>query len=318
MSFKILLTGASGMLGRAIMRECESHPDIAIVAVTRKTTPSSRADRLVWKQLDLADVDATNRLLDETKPEFIVHAAATGMQSPRPSWPELVRANVDLVVSLFDVVCRSSAAHFVHISSGLIYRDCHEAARECDPIGNAHPYGASKAAADLLVHAMGVERRHPLTIIRPFAFTGLGDSGSRLFPSLIAAAAEGRPFAMTSGAQVRDHSAVGDIARGVVLATRRKQSGNAGPEIFNLGSGDETPLGELVRSVVADLGLDVPITFSAREPTPGEPPFSVSDNSRAKAELGWAPAIRLSYAAWQLARVSFPQLKVREPQQKRT
>ena len=136
----------------------------------------------------------------------------------------------------------------------------------------------------------------------------------RLFPGLLSAAAAGRPFPMTSGRQVRDFCAVEDIARAVVLCLERQP-----PELiekFNLGSGLERTVHELVSTVCSDLNLDVEIQFGALPHPPHEPMHLVANISRAKRELNWSPSTQLSYAIWELAKQVAPQLHVREPERR--
>jgi nucleoside-diphosphate-sugar epimerase len=153
----------------------------------------------------------------------------------------------------------------------------------------------------------------PLTILRPFSFTGEGDFGSRLFPSLLHSAAERIPFPMSTGDQVRDHASVNDIARGVIATALQSGREPHAHSIFNLGSGDTRNLRTLVSSVTDELGLEVDIQFGARPPSPQEPMFMVADITRAQDELQWKPRETVAQAVWQLARSSLPTLKVKEP-----
>ncbi len=88
--------------------------------------------------------------------------------------------NVESTMRLFQMNCRfDHHSHFIYISTGLVYRDQQRPLTEDDPIGTRHPYGASKAAADLMLQAASIEFDRRLTILRPFAFTGVHDCGNR-------------------------------------------------------------------------------------------------------------------------------------------
>ena len=185
---------------------------------------------------------------------------------------------------------------------------------ETDPLDALHPYGASKAAAEMLIRSAGNEFGVPLTIIRPFSFTGVGDNRTRLFPSLLRAAAAGVPMNLTSGRQVRDHCSARDIARGIITTlSQPPPPGKA--EIYNLGSGNTTRLRDLLEGLVAELGLRVTLNFGVRPHHPVEPMFLVADTTRARRDLGWKPAHNLAHAVWQLSRASFPELKLSEPRE---
>ena len=64
---KILLTGATGLLGRAIFRELKSHEVLGLS--WSRSAPGLR-------RCDLTDAAALNSVLEEFRPDFIIHAAA--------------------------------------------------------------------------------------------------------------------------------------------------------------------------------------------------------------------------------------------------
>lgn len=313
---KVLLTGASGTLGFNVMRLLAQETSNDLVAPIREMRPFLRSfeRRVQFVQLDLAHMGEASRSIELLKPDVIVHCAASGVRPPKKSWFEIISFNVETTLRLFEMYCASSARHFIYISTGLVYKEQRRPLVESDPIENLNPYGASKAAADLLLQAAAVEFNRSVTIVRPFAFTGLEDAPMRLFPGLLHAAAAGRPFPMTSGRQVRDFCAVEDIARAVVLCLERQPAELI--EKFNLGSGLERTVLELVSTVCSDLDLDLEVQFGALPYPTHEPMHLVADISRAKRELNWSPSTQLSYAVWELARQVAPQLNLREPERR--
>ncbi|MEN9362016.1 MAG: hypothetical protein RL095_3551 [Verrucomicrobiota bacterium] len=64
---KILLTGATGLLGRAVFRELKSHEVLGLS--WSRTAPGLR-------RCDLTDAAALNSVLEEFRPDFIIHSAA--------------------------------------------------------------------------------------------------------------------------------------------------------------------------------------------------------------------------------------------------
>lgn len=310
-----MLTGATGGLGRAILSGLAARQDCVVLALVRDVSRVSPAfPNLQIERVDFADAKRIELLAQAFRPTAFIHSAATGMQLPRPTWAELLESNVTLSVRLCELVAKISGCRFVFISSGLAYRDQGRPLHEDDPLETRHPYAASKAAADLLVRAVASGHAMPLTIIRPFSFSGMGDLGTRLFPSLLQAAAEGRPADLSSGEQVRDHCAVSDIARGVVLATTQATTFASNLDVFNLGSGRTESLRCLIERVVDELGLAVKLNFGARPANPFEPQFLVADTARARMQLNWQPQVNFAHAIWELAQASFPALKLREPQ----
>ena len=117
---------------------------------------------------------------------------------------------------------------------------------------------------------------------------------------------------LSPGQQCRDHCAVDDVASAVVQASIDEQRSPL--RTFNLGSGCAIPLRTLVEDVVEQLGIDVNLQFGARPYAHFEPMHLVADIAHVRKALGWEPRMSLAYAVWQLAKSSFPELKVREPE----
>ncbi len=313
---RVVLTGGSGTLGGAFLRAVEQHPGVSVLALLRPESPANieRPGVHVARPESL-DRQGLHAVIRDFEPDSIVHCAATGMEFPSTAWFDLIRLNVDLTVNLCECAAAIPGCHFVHVSTGLAYRPQGRPLTEDDPLGTGHPYGASKAAADLLVRSAAAEFAVPLTLLRPFSFTGPGDDRTRLFPTLLRAAATGTPLSLSPGAQVRDHCSSRDIAAAVLASLLHPPSAGDDPHVYNLGSARTESLRELLTGIVAELDMDVDLQFGARPYPRFEPMHLVADTQRARSELGWAPRHNLAHAVWELARASFPSIAVREPRE---
>jgi nucleoside-diphosphate-sugar epimerase len=288
---RVLLTGATGTLGRNLVRRLEREPDIQLFLPGR------------------ADLARPESCVAEARPELVIHAAASGLRQPRPPFSEIAQFNVSMTLRLFEAAPQT---RFILIGSGLAYKPQGRPLREDDPLESLHPYGATRAAADLLLRAAAISTGRPLIVLRPFSFTGLDDGGGRLFPALLEAALRREAFPLTAGQQVRDFCAVQDVAEAAVLAVRRESK--CPPEVFNIGSGVSATIRETVETVCQALGLAVDLHFGAQPYYPQEPMHLVADTTSARRTLGWQARTTLAYAVWQLARAQFPALEVRCPQ----
>lgn len=312
---RVLVTGATGTLGYNIVRHLgAAHPKTRLLVLMRTLDESlfSNLPNLSLLHADMAEFEVIAGAVRKFQPNAIIHCAASGVRPSGIDWFEQIQLNVSATLALFQAACGVADCHFIHVSTGLVYAGRQWPCREHDPIDTLHPYGASKAAADCLLRAGAEMLKRHLTVVRPFSFTGLHDGGDRLFPSLLRAAAERRPLAMSAGTQVRDFCAVQDVAEAIVLLL---ETGTMpGRDVFNIGSGRSVPLGKLVAEVCAELDLHVEIRAGALPFHPLEPMHLVADTRLIEA-LGWRPRTSLAYAVWQLARASFPELRVRKPEQ---
>jgi nucleoside-diphosphate-sugar epimerase len=311
---RVLVTGASGTLGYNLVRHLgAAHPETRIHLLLRTLDESLFGDlpNVELERVDMADFPRLTESVLAFQPNAILHCAASGVRPSTIGWFEQIQLNVAATIKLFEASCELADCHFIHVSTGLVYSDQRRPCREHDPIDTLHPYGASKAAADCLLRAGAERLKRHLTVVRPFSFTGLHDGGDRLFPSLLRAAAEGRPFPMSAGTQLRDFCAVDDLVRGIALLL--EQGTLPGRDVFNLGSGRSLSLTELVSSVCRQLGLEVELQLGALPFHPQEPMHLVADIRLAES-FGWKPRTNLAYAVWQLARSLYPELTVKEPE----
>ena len=300
------------MLGQALIKQLAGRNDVAILALYRSDPAKSEIANIQVATVDLASPNDLTPLLQAFGPTVFIHTAATGMQWPRPNTEELTDINTSMPVRLAEVMARIGHCSFVHLSSGLAYKDQGRPLREADPLKTEHPYGASKAEAEKQLHTTARQRGLRLTLVRPFSFTGEGDFGTRLFPSLLRSASEQTRFEMSAGDQVRDHSSVDDIAAGVIAAALA-QAETQTAQAYNLGAGDTRTLRELVTSVIDQLGLNVDLEFGARPHAMGEPMFMVPDMTHTRETLGWQARENVAHAVWRLAQRSFPSLVTKEP-----
>ncbi len=318
---RVIVTGVSGTLGHHILMQLAGRKDLSVLALHRSQSHlSERFPGVRYEAVDFFDKGELARIFTRFDPTTVIHCAATGMVFPKLDWFELIRFNVSVSLDLIELASKlpspSGACHFIYVSTGLAYRDKPKPSQmvESDPLDTAHPYGASKAAADLLLRSAAVEFGVPLTVFRPFSFTGIGDTRTRLFPSLLRAAATGETLDLSPGNQVRDHCPARDIVTGMLAALERIPPVRE-PAIYNLGSGEAIPLRPLIEGIVEELGLPVRLHFGARPYGNFEPMNLVADIGKARECLGWRPEHRLAHAVWELAETSFPTLRLKQPRE---
>jgi UDP-glucose 4-epimerase len=94
------------------------------------------------------------------------------------------------------------------------------------------------------------------------------------------------------GEQTRDYVYVGDVVAANMLVTDHDFNGAAGLDerAFNVGTGRETSVNELARTLMASVGREVEINHA--EARAGELRHSCLDATRLRA-LGWAPRTTL-------------------------
>lgn len=142
MSELLLITGASGYLGRELARQ-------AVASGRRVVGTYHRApaaiDGVEWHPLDVRSRPAVHRLVAELTPAAIVHAAVAE--------PNDWATNAD-GAAYVALAAHDAGARLIHLSSDAIFggaQDAYDERARPDPIS---PYGAAKAAAETAVGAI--------------------------------------------------------------------------------------------------------------------------------------------------------------------
>lgn len=142
----ILLTGASGQLGRELRAFLQ--PLGRVVGVDREVLPGQIETRIQ----DLGDRDGVASLLAELKPGLIVNAAAyTAVDAAEDDRDTAFALNAGLPEQLADWAA-GHGAWLVHYSTDYVFSgDASRPYRESDPVGPLNVYGESKQAGESAV-----------------------------------------------------------------------------------------------------------------------------------------------------------------------
>lgn len=318
---RVCITGGSGTLGYYLQRLLARQNDLEVVSLLRRdSSPVPDYPNITTVRIDFDDQPLLQQRMRDFQPHAIIHAAASGMkESERARWLHMTAFNLQSTLGLLAVAAELPSCHYIYISTGLAYLPQPRPLVETDALGSTHPYGACKAAIDLLVRSGAESLGVPLTVFRPFSFTGINDHASRLFPTILSAAASGTPAALTDGTQVRDFSSAEDVAEAILLALRHRSGerppAGEGVRVYNLGSGTCLPLRQLIEKVVHDLDLRVELRFTDDPAGHTTPVMRTASTQAALNDLGWKARTNLSYAVWELARSTHPTLPIRQPGQ---
>ncbi|MFI5782645.1 NAD-dependent epimerase/dehydratase family protein [Nocardia sp. NPDC051570] len=282
---RVLVTGAGGYLGRAVVEALRAagHDPIAMVHSSQLAIPGASETRTA----DLLDQTALRQTVADV--EAVCHLA--GLTRARESIQEPLkyfRVNTSGTIALLEAMAASGVARLVFASTGAIYGTPERQPMTEDlPAAPPHPYASSKYAAELAIEAQAQTGEIAGTVVRLLNVAGGADPDpTRLVPRAITAALRNEALEVNGdGSAVRDYLHIADTADAFVAClehlppvgrTRR----------YNIGSGHGTSILEVVAAVENVTGKHVPIT---RNPPAAEPSTLVSDPSRAIAEISWAP-----------------------------
>jgi UDP-glucose 4-epimerase len=281
---RVLLTGASGFLGRRVA-ELLIGAGHDVISIGRSTPDASRASRARHVAADLIDaIQVQNAARTVGEVDSIIHLA--GLVPRNPGEDEATAAfaaNVMGSIHLFSAFGRQGQAN-VFASTAEVYGlpDGHHAIHEDTEPRPLSWYGASKVAAEVYCRTLERHEQMRIAILRFTVLYGTGDLIQRAIPNFIGSAVRHEPIRIFGGEELRDYLHVDDAARAVMLAWQAGLTGT-----FNVGSG----IGVSVRDA-ADAVLRLAGGGSGLEQHPRQKPAAdiVLDVARFREATGFSPA----------------------------
>lgn len=310
---KVLVTGASGMLGTAVADTLAARGD-TVTVLQRRASGTAHAEVLA----DIGDAPAVGAAA--AGHDAVVHLAAkVGITGSRA---EFDRVNVTGTRTVLAACRAAGVRRLVHVSSPSVAHAgaalVGAGAGAADPARARGHYARSKAVAELVAlgGADGPRGRPAVVAVRPHLVWGPGDT--QLVGRIVARARAGRLFGVGSGAALIDTTYLTNAADALVAALDRCESLDGRALVVT--NGEPRPVAELLAAICAAAGAPPPRralpaavaraggavaeALWAAAPLPGEPPMTRFlagqlctahwfDQRDTRAALGWTPRVGL-------------------------
>lgn len=232
---KILLTGYSGFTGKYVQAEAKRQ-GVELFCLSEDGSPSSKA-------IDLLNYPMLLEKVKEINPDAVVHLAALSHVQHTPA-SDFYAINIGGTRNLLQAILSNETRlrNCVFASSANIYgnsslSDITEGSQIC-PVND---YGLSKKCMEEMLALWRF--RLPITIARPFNYTGVGQSENFLVPKIVKAFKEKRQQLELGNIDIsRDFSDVRFIADAYLSLAQQ----TADFQILNLCSGHATSIKEIL------------------------------------------------------------------------
>lgn len=164
---KLVVVGASGNIGTALLRRCATRPDVRVVGISRRRPPPEAPYGVAdWITLDIAGHTAAHKLTEVFADADAVVDLAWGFQPSRDE-AYLEAVGVGGLRAVLSAAVGAGVPHVVHMSSVGAYAPGSYGVPvdETWPATgiSSSPYSRHKAAAERLLDTF--ERDHPLTVV---------------------------------------------------------------------------------------------------------------------------------------------------------
>jgi dolichol-phosphate mannosyltransferase len=301
---KVLITGGSGFIGANLARR--------LLADGHEINLLMRAGFSDWRireirtqvaihTLDTGCGEAVGATLRRIKPDWVFHLAAHGAYSFQDDVGEMVRTNYVCTTILVQACLKTGVGVMVHAGSSSEYGDKDHAPAEQEGGDPNSYYAVTKAAATQFCRFAARKHRMPIPTLRLYSVYGPYEDPRRFIPTLLVHAMDHRWPPLVGPETVRDFVFVEDV-NDALIALALTPPADYG-EIYNLGTGIQTTIGEAVKITAGLFDIKEEPVWNSMPPRSWDTRVWVSNPAKIKAGLGWSPKTGLrqglqSVAGW--------------------
>jgi dTDP-glucose 4,6-dehydratase len=297
MADKVLVTGASGFIGSHVVealidqglnvRGLLHYRGEQSMGFVKHLEQNSQFETISG---DIRDEDSMLQAVEGC--DSVIHLAALISVHYSFSCPEsYIDTNVRGTLNILKAAQKNELKKIVLTSTSEVYGSAQKIPiTEEHPLCAQSPYAASKTAADQLALSFHKGFDLPIVIVRPFNTFGPRQSPRAVIANVIMQCLKSsEPLKLGNVTTTRDFTFVRDTAQGFLAALRSSE--NAYGEVFNLGTGFEISINDLIQEIAKLTGREALFEEDDARIRPGTSEVTrlCSSHEKAKTLLGWEP-----------------------------
>jgi dTDP-glucose 4,6-dehydratase len=300
---KLLITGGAGFIGsNYIHNRLQKYPQDTIVNLDLLTYAGNLESlqgiqdnpQYTFVRGDIASREFVMGLFEREAFDVVVNFAAESHVDRSVKDPGVfIQTNVCGTGVLLDAARTYHVERFHQVSTDEVYGDLPLDRKDLKfteetPLRASSPYSASKASADLLVHAYARTYGLPVTISRCSNNYGPYQFPEKMIPLMIQRATKNESLPVYGqGLNVRDWLHVLDHCDAIDAVLEKGRIG----EVYNIGGNNEYSNIEVVKLLLRLLNRSEDLIAYVTD-RPGHDLRYAIDATKAREQLGWAPKYR--------------------------
>lgn len=280
-----LVTGAAGFTGRYVTRAFQ-RAGYRVVGWGNRAVEAAHVDSLV----ELTDPFQVERALKDVQPDVVVHLAGIAFVAHQDIG-SIYQVNIlgarNLLAGLQQ--CAKQPSKVLLASSANIYGNVGGVLDERRAPLPANDYAVSKIAMEYMCRQF--HETLPITVVRPFNYTGVGQSEAFLIPKIVSHFQRREPVIELGNINVgRDFNDVRNVAESYLRLATEGRDGEA----YNLCTGVEHKLADVIAMMAKIAGYDIEVKVNPAFVRRNEVHTLVGDPAKLHAAIGEMPVIQLA------------------------
>ncbi len=291
----VLVTGATGFIGSNLARRLVNDGHYVHLLVRKNTNQfpwriTEINEHVKFEFYNHAEADSIERIFADVKPQWVFHLAAHGAYSWQKDKTQILQSNYILTSRLLDAAVEHAVESFVNTGTSSEYGQMNHAPKEDEPLNPVSYYAATKAGATTLCRYVAGAHNINMPTLRLYSCFGPYEQPNRLMTNLVACGVDGHWPKLVDENCAHDFVYVEDAVDAYILAAKRKLGEGSDPgAIYNVGTGVQTTLKEVVQIAAPLLAIETKPSFGTMPNRSWDAEVWVCDHSKITRELGWRP-----------------------------
>ena len=290
---RILITGGAGFIGSALIKELQQQAYEIFVIDDLSFGSRNFIDikNANFYKISLLEYEGIKKIISRLNPQYVVHLAAIHF-IPYCNKNPLIAVNVNIkgTINLLDSLrgLRNLKKLFF-ASSAAVYPVYEKALKETCRPNPIDIYGLTKLTGEYLCREFYLRTKTPTIICRFFNAFGPNETNPHLIPEIQKQVNAGkRIIKLGNLTPKRDFIHTFDMAQSVRLLLEKFRRG---VDVFNLGSGSEYSVVEIVRAFERQVGEEIKIEVDSARVRRTERMHLLADISKLRKFINWTPQI---------------------------